>query len=486
MPADRTRPALLLVALLAGCNDTRDLAPATPDTPWRTSTSGAVPGRFDLPVEPALPWRDPHPAIEPAHAYTLDELIDLAQRSNKETRVAWDLARQAAIGVGISRAAWLPSLTLSALGGYQRQALPFPKTLRPNGYITSDAEAVFPALTIRYLLLDFGAREAATETAQQVSIAANTGFTAAHQKVILDVSRAYFGLQAANAALSSVERALGNAQLLLDAAQSRFAAGVGTVVDRDLAQRGVAQAWFQIAQDAATRDSARYALLQAMGLPPDAPLRVAELGDRPLPAHLDAKVDDLMRQALASRPDLQADLARLRASEAGVALARASLLPTIAISARGSGNIGRLATDGVQPVSIAQPEAGVFLDLQWPLYAGGLHANQVRLARARAAQAEDTLELDEDNAMREVAVADDTLSTGLVQYDAALALRTAARTAFASASDAYRHGVGSLTDASTAQRALDDADAQLAATQASVLTSAAALAFATGALTQAK
>ncbi len=60
----------------------------------------------------------PSPAdIDPNHVYSLVELIDIAQRRNPATRVAWEQARQAAINVGIARAAYLPALTASAVAG---------------------------------------------------------------------------------------------------------------------------------------------------------------------------------------------------------------------------------------------------------------------------------------------------------------------------------------------------------------------------------
>jgi outer membrane protein TolC len=203
---------LSLVPFLVGCNDTGNLAPATPESPWQTTvltpdsipvtaprrtpaaalTAGALPGRYDLPHDRSLPITDNHPAIDIGHAYSLVELVDIAQRNNKQTRIAWEQARQAAIEVGISKAAYLPEITLSALGGYQRQVMPFPSTLSPkgSGYITSNADAIFPAVTISYLLFDFGGRAAGVAAARQASYASNVSFTGAHQQVILDVSRA--------------------------------------------------------------------------------------------------------------------------------------------------------------------------------------------------------------------------------------------------------------------------------------------------------
>src|SRR5215469_563339 len=117
MPPARFRlSALAGCALFGACNDTRDLAPAPPDTPSQLEPSKEAAGapapvaaakRFTVPENTAVQL--PSPAdIDSNHVYSLVELIDISQRPNPATRVAWEQARQAAINVGIARAAYLP------------------------------------------------------------------------------------------------------------------------------------------------------------------------------------------------------------------------------------------------------------------------------------------------------------------------------------------------------------------------------------------
>jgi outer membrane protein len=188
-------------ALLCGCNDTSNLAPGAPDTPAQfqsseeattTATpSAAAPGKFTIP--PNMVVELPSPAdIDAGRAYTLVELIDIAQRRNPSTRVAWEEARQAAIKVGMAQAAYLPILTAGALAGYERLAFPLPTNVVPAGFATSNNMEVAPGASIKYLLFDFGGRAAAVDEAKQLSVSANADFTSAHQKVIYSVARAYF------------------------------------------------------------------------------------------------------------------------------------------------------------------------------------------------------------------------------------------------------------------------------------------------------
>src|SRR5215472_13448283 len=258
MPPARYRlSALAGCALLGACNDTRDLAPASPDTPWQFEPSKEAPGvplpapaaakRFAVPENTTVQL--PSPAdIEPNHVYSLVELIDIAQRRNPTTRVAWEQARQAAINVGIARAAYLPALTASAIVGQEHVVSPFPSNLVPQGFITANSQEVFPQLTVKYLLFDFGGRAAAVEAAGQLSIAGNVAFTAAHQLLIFNVARAYFTLDGVDAALRAAQQGLADAKVVQQSAESLFARGLDTIVDVQLARRATAQAQYDLAQ----------------------------------------------------------------------------------------------------------------------------------------------------------------------------------------------------------------------------------------------
>jgi outer membrane protein len=484
------RLVLATCALLSACNDTRDLAPPTPDTPWQISSTSnqapeaPAPPRFDLLRDPALPWPDEGATIAPTHRYTLAELIDIAQRRNKDTRIAWEQARQAAIGVGIARAAFLPEITASALGGYQHIASPFPTNLVRQGYITANAQEIFPELAIKYLLIDFGGgREAAEQGAKQLSFAANVSFTAAHQKLILSVARSYFMLDGVDAQLQAARKALDDAQKLQRSAEALQARGLGTIVSVQLARRNTAQAAYEITQATAAQHDANYTLLQVLELPPTTRLQVQDSFDRPLPPGTVRTVDQLMADALRQRADLLANLARLRAADAGIAAARADFAPKLSVDSNVQGNLGRVSVDGGPYEGVAQPQVGLFLRFEWPLYQGGLRQNRVRLAESRRAAAQDALEASSDAALREVALAYDQVKTGLSQYDAAVALQSAAQSAYDSATDAFAHGVGPFTDAVNASTALAAARATVAKAHAQALVNAAGLAFAAGELT---
>ena len=116
------------------------------------------------PPGPEQPWAIPESAIHRAEAlgntgfavpqkrYDLAALVDLAERANPKTREAWEAAREAAAGIGLAESAYLPQLSLQAIGGFQHTPLPMPRNLVPAGYFVSDTREVVLALALKWLL----------------------------------------------------------------------------------------------------------------------------------------------------------------------------------------------------------------------------------------------------------------------------------------------------------------------------------------------
>src|SRR5262249_20894358 len=105
-----------------------DDAPPSSVRPWAPPTLPRYEGQLRQ-YEPTEAEQRYLPAIDPRKTYNLADLIDIAQRSNPETRVAWERARQAAAAVGLTASTYYPYVVAAAAGGYDRAFIPFP-TLR--------------------------------------------------------------------------------------------------------------------------------------------------------------------------------------------------------------------------------------------------------------------------------------------------------------------------------------------------------------------
>jgi outer membrane protein TolC len=231
----------------------------------RSGPEPATAGQYEMPERlrrqappaPSMPWRAPDlreytrvlkaaepPLIDPQKRYDLVELIDLAQRVNPETRVAWEAARQAAIGVGLVESEYFPVLALAALGGYQSEAFPAPKDVAPDGFFRANLEQVVPVLSLRWLLLDFGRRGNARDAAKERLLAANLGFNRKHQEIIFRVQRAFLALTSLRAKIAVAQSAVDSARAVRESAESRLANGLATLPEVALARQQEAQAAF--------------------------------------------------------------------------------------------------------------------------------------------------------------------------------------------------------------------------------------------------
>src|ERR1700757_1577791 len=178
----------------------RDEPPPSPVRPWAPPSLPKYEGELRQ-YEPTEAEQRYLPAIDPRKTYNLAELIDIAERSNPETRVAWERPRQAAAAVGLTASAYYPYVVAAAAGGYDRAFIPFP-TLRtlpqppptngnlPNveivggSTLTTEALLARGELTAKWLLLDFGGRSATRAVAREKLMMANVGFNGTHQKIV--------------------------------------------------------------------------------------------------------------------------------------------------------------------------------------------------------------------------------------------------------------------------------------------------------------
>jgi outer membrane protein len=418
----------------------------------------------------------------PHKQYDLPALVDLAERENPNTRAAWEAAREAAAGVGLAESAYLPQLSLQAIGGFQHTPLPMPRNLVPAGYFVSDTREVIPAVALKWLLFDFGRRDAQVQAARADSFVANVTFSGAHQKLVFDVSQAYFDLGAARGKLHAAQAALSTAVTTQDAAIAKQNNGLATVVAVAQAQRQTAQSRYTLAAAEGAERSARANLIAALGVPAATEIDVMDSAELPLPPAPADSVSRAIDQALAHRPDVIAALGKVDAAEAALKGERRSYYPMIELAGQAFQNIGSLNSDGGPYSSIDRPGQSIFLSFSVPLYDGGMRRNRISIADAKAREAQEQLAAARDSASQQVVRAYNGLLTSLAEYNAATVLSQAAHTAYEAALRSYRQGVGTYTDLATEENAVVQGDTQIEDARANAHTAAAALALSMGAI----
>lgn len=373
-------------------------------------------------------------AIAAATIYDVVEVVDLALCQNPRTHEAWASARAQAALVGVAQAQFLPSLDGSVAVD----------RIRSNG---QGANVYSAALTLSWLLYDFGARSADLENSRQLLSAASATLDSTVQSVFLDALQSYYNTQAARAAVIAALESEKASRASLSAAEVRYKIGTGTPADRLLAQTAWSQATLNRIRAEGVVQIAFGTLANVMGLDAGVPLTLAEIPETMPDDAFERDVSALIAQARERRPDLKAAEAQQRAAGASVDLARASGLPTLSLGTGPNWAGGSRDT-------ISSHANAIGLTLSLPLFSGFNTTYNVRSAQARV----DVAGAQRDNVRLQVALDVWTAYQSLIT--ATQAIRTTADL-LASAEQSenvalgrYKAGVGSILDVLNAQSAL--------------------------------
>src|SRR3954469_5030540 len=431
--------------------------------------------------------------INPRKIYGLAELIDLAERNNPETRVAWERARGAAAAVGLSESAYYPFLVASAAAGYDRAFIPFPTlTANPthpslsNVRITGGASLVTEAKVYRgevkakWLLLDFGERSAVVAASREQLMMANVGFNGTHQKIVFQVTDRFYQLGTVRQKVLVAQSSLEAAQQVEQAVQARIDNGLATQPELLQAQQQTAQTEFDVEATTGVESDARVALVESIGILPTVPLKVADLGQRSTSDQPNGSVDELIARALSQRPDLVAKLANLHAKEAEIRRVRAEYYPKVAIDGHVSETALDVSIAGSKNFGDNKPTFGAFLSVGVPIFDGFARRHKMEMAEAEMRSAESELAGARDSAVREVWKAYTDFKTALRKQESAAKLVAASQNAFDAVLESYKQGLSTFPEIVSAQRNLASGRSVTHDTQSAIFTAATALALSTG------
>src|SRR5258708_7212849 len=428
--------------------------------------------------------------INPEKIYELPELIDIAERSNPNTRIAWEGARQAASGVGLSQSAYFPYLVASAGAGYERAFLPFPTlkqgpgaadvSITGGGTLTTEAAAERATLGLKWLLFDFGERKAAVTMARENLMMANVGFNATHQQIVFTVTWRFYELNTARQKVEVAESSVRAARTVAQSAQARFDNGLGTRPEVLQAEQQSAQAAFALEAARDTLSDAQVAFVESLGILPTTKLRVAGVAEKLLSEYSADSLEELIQRALSQRPDLVAKLANVRARRAEVRKAHAAYYPKVALNANAGWTELEVSVKSSPYFGGNEPVYGAGISIELPLFDGFARRKKLRIAESELRGAEDEMAHSRDSVIREVWKARTDFETALRKQESAAKLVVAADSAFPASLEAYQHGLGTYLNVLNPHPTLTASPTALLATRSAILTSQTALALSIG------
>jgi outer membrane protein TolC len=443
-------------------------APSLPDKPWPVERDPRF--QAELAQIPA----SSRPALDPDHPYTLSELVDIAEHNNPDTRVAWEQAKQRAAAVGVTRSALLPTIGALASASINQYSL----------FVTRFYHidlATFPAaLNLSYTLFDFGTRNAKIDQAKANLLAADFAFNDTHRRIVFQVAQAYYRLLDAMKQEDAARAILTDAQTVQQAVESRLANGLATLPDVLEARAASAQAQYELASIQGLEEISRGALATVIGVALDAMFRVEDVSNTALPEGIEEPVREVMNRALSQRPDLLAQVARIRSADEQIKQAHSAFYPVLSVSgdwghrnSYGSQNFNPTIASHIYPYT-AQ------LSLSWTLFDGGMRRTELQRTESARREAQAQANLSRAQIENEIWTAYSNLKTAQSRQEAANALLQAAEQSYNAATEAFQAGVRTFIEVTTAQRELARARSAQASARVQVLTSLADLAFRAG------
>lgn len=458
----------LLAILMAAAPLFAQSPPPSPDRPWRTSEGRRIASEGQRLGHQPLP-------IEPDKAYSLAELIDLAESHNPQTRVAWEVARAQAAALGIARSELYPTLSAAALSGVDREEIP----LGTRFYRHTDP-SIAVTLDLNYTIFDFGARRGRIALQSARLLAANFGFNDVHRRLIFQVQQAYYRLLNASAQDAAARVSLANAEAVQQAAEERLKNGLATLPDVLEARSATAQSQFDLQTVLGAEEIARGNLATALGGRAAIVIRIQPLSQVPTPDSVSERVEEVMDRAIEQRPDLQAELAGVREARAQKKEAGAAYYPSLHLRANPTAESVYIQQQTLPWGHTADLTGGVAVSLNWTVFDGGARRNRLMEAEAEIRRAQSQVSAARDSIEDEVWTAYSNLNTAFRQREAAAALLESASQSYAAALESYNYGVRNLLDVTAAQKVLAQARSADILARTQVLRALADLAFRCG------
>lgn len=413
----------------------RGLAPQT-QVGGMQMREGAAPCRFDPAATAPL---------------ALADVVERALCNNPQTHQAWANARFQAAELGVARSAFLPEI--NATGSVSRN---WSDGAATGGGAVGGGPTSFnaqnAAISLSYLLYDFGQRDAALENARQVLAAASASQDGTVQSVFLSALQAYYQLFAAQAAADAAKESERSSLQSLNAATARYGFGTATPADKLQAQTAYSQAVLNRIQAEGAAKTAEGVLANVMGLDANRLPNVVGPTAQGPSRQFERDLGELIAEARRARPDLAAAEAQVKAAQASVDAAKAAGKPIISLSTNWS------YSNFSDSPAVHSSAVGVSVSI--PLFTGFATTYRVQAAQAQAASVAAQRDLLTQQVALDVWKAYQSLVTQTQAVQSSADLLASASESERVASGRYRAGVGTILDVLTAQAALASARQQ--------------------------
>ena len=389
-------------------------------------------------------------AQEPVDTLTLEQALELAQRSHPAIVQARGAISTAEAAERTRLGAYLPSLSVSA-GSSLASTERF--SSETNTITTGSSDSYRAGLDVGYDLFTGGRRGAQRTQAQAETVAAEAGLVEQSYAVSLLTKQSFFGVLRAEDLIRVAQARVERAEEGLAAAEHRLNLGSATQSDVLRARIELNAAREALLNARNQRSASSLELGRLVGATgPVAAHRSESYEPRPLPLS-DAEI----LASVVESPAIRSSRAAVRAADAGVSVARAQYFPGLRVST-GYDWFNQDAT-----LSDGRTSWSAGIGLSYPIFNGFQREEaverarvQIRVAEAQLRDAERLARANAQRALEALNLAAERISLAAEAVDAANEDLRVQR-------ERYRVGASTMLDVLTSQTALAEAETSLVA-----------------------
>jgi outer membrane protein len=341
------------------------------------------------------------------------------------------------------KAAYAPSLTgnLTGVGADNGSRLAAGGLNNPVVY-----DRIGSGLSVGQMITDFGRTGNLVAMAKLQASAADQVTESTRADILLNTSRAYFAVLRAQAVLTVAQQTVAARQLIVDQITTLAESKLKSTLDVSFSNVNLADAKLLLVQAQNGLKASEADLAAAIGLP-DTNFTLQE---EAMPPQLPARIDELIRQAIDSRPELKSLRLQQSAAERFTKAEHDLYYPSIGVV----GTAGFVPT-GVENVPSRYGAIGMNISI--PILNGGLfRARQTQAEMKAKAAAENVNDL-ANRVTRDVRVAYLNATTAYDRMALTQQLLDQAKLAVELSQTRYDLGLGSIVELSTAQLNLTSA-----------------------------
>jgi outer membrane protein len=296
-------------------------------------------------------------------------------------------------------------------------------------------------INISQLIFDFGRTENLTAAAKFQALSEGQREELVKAQVLLQVDRSYFNVLKAQALLRVANETASSRQVVYDEIAALAKNKLKSDLDQTYAQANLEQANQLVLQAKNAVEVACAELSEAMGFHA---VQKLSLSDQPPMKFPEQNVGSLVANALQNRPEVVALRDQVLGAQKEAAAAKDARFPRI----EALGSLGR-TTVGDPGVYGDYAAAGI--DVEVPLFTGGLLSARQKEATSRASAEQKSLEQEENQVVEEVNSSWLDTFTALKNIGVAEQLAASASQALVLATAQYRAGETSIIELSQAQ-----------------------------------